>query len=227
MTTVLFWDIDGTLLNSNGAGLGALTKAASQMMGKAVDLSRISLAGMTDWAIATEVLEQHHWASGSSEIKTLLQLYCEHLPESLLRSQGFVLSGVKNILSSLHQRDDVLSLILTGNIATGGWAKLSHYGLNHYFKTGAFCEQSPHRNDIAKQALALAEEALGSVALEKCLVIGDTPHDIRCGQAIGVKTVGIASGRYSAEELTASGSPLVYEFFPQPEDFMREIGLIL
>ena len=227
MTTVLFWDIDGTLLNSNGAGLHALTQAASQMMGRAVDLSGISLAGMTDWAIATEVLEQHRWASGSSEIQTLLGLYCEHLPESLLRSQGFVLSGVKAILSSLHQRDDVLSLILTGNIATGGWAKLSHYELDHYFRRGAFCEQSPYRNDIARQALALAQEALGVVSLEKCFVIGDTPHDVRCGQAIGVKTVGIASGRYSADELTASGSPLVYEVFPQPEDFMSAIGLIL
>lgn len=57
-------------------------------------------------------------------------------------------------------------------------------------------------------------------------MIGDTPYDIRCGQAIGVKTIAIANQHYGVEELASHNSSLVWEKFPNPASFMAQLGLI-
>ena len=53
---VVFWDIDGTLIRTGRAGLYAFQAAASELLGGAVDLSRINAAGMTDHSIAGEII---------------------------------------------------------------------------------------------------------------------------------------------------------------------------
>jgi phosphoglycolate phosphatase-like HAD superfamily hydrolase len=226
MTTVLFWDIDGTLLNSGGAGRFALEDAASEMADKSIDLFDVEMAGMTDRAIATKILYRIGIAPEITKIEQLWQLYQKSLPDRLRQTQGYVLSGVREILEMLHQRDDVISLLLTGNIEVGAWTKLAHYDLDRYFTGGAFGRDTEDRNAIASQALTVAIEKLGSVDLSKCYAIGDTPHDVRCGQAIGAKSIAIASGRYTVSDLIACNSWLVWQSFPKPIDFLAQIGLV-
>ena len=52
-------------------------------------------------------------------------------------------------------------------------------------------------------------------------VIGDTPHDIECANAIGVRTIAVATGGYSVEELRAAPAvaPLRRRL-PAPDAFM-------
>jgi len=223
MKTILFWDIDGTLINSGGAGRLALTRAAGEMGGRTVDLSSLTMAGLTDWAISAQILERMDLSPEPVNITMLLDLYQKHLPASLLESRGDVIQGILEILQALQGRDDVLSLLLTGNIEPGAWMKLSRYGLDVYFSGGGFCDGTFERNAIARQALAVARHKVGAVNLDRCYVIGDTPHDVRCGQSIGVKTIAIASQRYSFDDLTACDSWLVWESFPDPARFMAEI----
>lgn len=59
----------------------------------------------------------------------------------------------------------------------------------------------------------------------RVFVIGDTPHDVRCGQAIGALTVAVASGSYGVEELAATDPWLVLEQLPEPERFVELLGL--
>lgn len=225
MTTILFWDIDGTLLDSGGAGRLAFAQAATEMLGTEVDLATIEMAGRTDWAIATMILQPFGIAPEPAKVEELFSLYQQYLPDSLSKTQGYVLSGVREILEALRQRLDVYLLLLTGNIEAGAWAKLSHYGLDTYFNGGAFGGQTADRIGLARSAFALAQEKVTPIALDKCYVIGDTPHDIRCGQAIGARTIAIASGRYSAQELASYDSWLVWQSFPDPVQFMHKVGL--
>ncbi len=225
MTTVLFWDIDGTLLNSGGAGRFALSDAASALVDVPNALDGIEMAGMTDWGIAIQILNALNIPADKTAITALLQQYLDYLPARLASTSGYVLGGVKEILEQLQQRQDVISLLLTGNSEAGAWTKLTHYGLDDYFSGGAFCQDSSDRHEIARQALALAHQQLGTVSPEKCYVIGDTPHDIRCGQAIGARTIAIASGRYSVTQLASHDSWLVWEDFPEPSFFIAQIGL--
>jgi phosphoglycolate phosphatase len=225
MTTILFWDIDGTLLNSKGAGRLALQEVTRELTGNPVDLSHIRMAGMTDWGIASQILEHLEISPSPQAIEELLGLYQHYIHASLAQTQGFVLAGVRDILETLEKREDVLCLLLTGNIEAGARAKLAHYGLEKYFQGGGFGEGTVDRCAVARKALAVAQAQVERVHLDRCYVLGDTPHDIRCGQAIGARTIGIASGHYSVADLSACESWLVWEEFPAVATFMAQVGL--
>ena len=225
MTTVLFWDIDGTLLTTGRAGIFALEDAASEVIGKPVDLSNLKTAGMTDREIATEILLLYQVAPEPAKVERLLQLYGKYLPASLPRRQGTVLKGVREILDRLQQRTDTISILLTGNIEAGAKAKLAYYGLHSYFTDGSFADGAEDRIAIARQALALARCKVGEVPPEKIYVIGDTPHDIRCGKAIEARVVAVASGSYSVEELEKHQPWWTVSSLPEARVFLPKIGL--
>ena len=224
MTTVIFWDIDGTLLTTARAGVLALEKAASEMLGSPVDLAELKMAGQVDRGIAATILQRSGLASEPTMIERLLQLYSNYLPAHLPDRQGFVLQGVREILDALHSRTDVLSLLLTGNIEATAWAKLAYYQLNAYFDGGAFADHAEDRSAIARQALTLAQHRLG-VTPERLYLVGDTPDDIYCGQAIGAYVIAVATGSYSLEALHQHQPWIALPYLPAPAEFLSLLNL--
>ncbi len=223
--TVLFWDIDGTLLSTGRAGVFALEDATSEVAGAGVDLQRLDTAGLTDFQVASRILESAGQAATPEKVAALVRRYEQLLPASLHRRQGRVLEGVRELLDYLRaDRPDVVSYLLTGNTAAGARAKLEHYGLAAYFPWGAFSTDLSDRATIARTALEYAR-ARNQVTLDRIFVIGDTPYDIRCGQAIGVRTVAVASGEYSVDALSRHNPWLVIERLPAPAAFLSTIGL--
>ena len=111
------------------------------------------------------------------------------------------------------------SYLLTGNTRGGATAKLTHYGLIEFFPDGAFAEDTRERATIAERALALARQA-GPVTADDVFVIGDTPHDIECANAIGVRTIAVATGGYSVDELRAHRPWRLFDELPAPDAFM-------
>jgi phosphoglycolate phosphatase-like HAD superfamily hydrolase len=218
---VLFWDLDGTLLLTGRAGLYAFEEALEEVTGAHVSLEEISTPGFTDAGVARLVLEHAGRPSDPETVEAVLRSYERRLPDSLPRRQGQVLDGVREALEDLEGRDDVRSYLLTGNTPAGARAKLGHYDLDRFFPDGegAFCIDHGSRIDIARRALPLAEGA------EAVYVIGDTPADVECGKAIGARTIAVASGWHSAEELTATDPWLVLERIPEPAEFRRLLGL--
>ncbi|MEM1171145.1 MAG: HAD hydrolase-like protein [Cyanobacteria bacterium P01_H01_bin.35] len=228
MTTILFWDIDGTLLTTGRAGIFALEDAARDITGKKIDLSQLNTAGATDCLLAAQILELGGITPDDEKIEQLLQIYGEYLPQNLTRKQGKILEGVKEILSHLHpHRNDVISLLLTGNTSVGAKAKLTHYGLDSYFNftQGGFSDRLADRKAIARQALTSAQELIGEINLEKVYVIGDTPHDINCCDAIGARSIAVATGSYELEELQQYNPWWAISSLPTPDVFTDKIGL--
>lgn len=218
---VLFWDIDGTLLTTARAGVFAWEDSVRELTAKDFDLSVIRTAGMTDYQIALRTLETLGVDASASSVERLLRRYEELLPGSLPRRNGRVLDNVREILEHLRdERQDVRSYLLTGNTRAGARAKLTYYGLAGFFSDGAFAEDTAARSTIATRALELARQA-GPVGDETIFVIGDTPHDIECAKAIGAKTIAVATGGYSVEELRPYGAWRLYETLPAPGEFIR------
>jgi phosphoglycolate phosphatase len=250
MTTVLLWDIDGTLLTTGRAGIFAWEDAAEEVLGKKIDLAELNTSGLTDVEVAVRivetVLESENRESGVEKIqrtqlipprtspyeggdskaeivKRLLRSYEKHLPGSLPKKQGRVLPGVREILEDARKRTNVLIGLLTGNTRAGAQAKLSYYGLNDYFHFGAFSDDTTDRPSIARKALELARERAPGLTLDRVFVIGDTPHDIHCGQAIGARTIAVAFPPYTVEALAELQPWWVLEKLPEPGMFFEKI----
>jgi phosphoglycolate phosphatase len=220
---VLFWDIDGTLLTTARAGVFAWEDSVRELTDRDFDLSTIRTAGMTDYQIAVKTLEAIGVEPTLEKVTRLLRRYEELLPSSLPRRQGRVLDNVREILEHLEaERPDVRSYLLTGNTRAGAHAKLTYYGLARFFSDGAFAEDTGARSSIASRALELARRA-GPIGEETIFVIGDTPHDIECAKAIGAKTIVVATGGYSVDELKPLKPWRLFETLPGPEKFVRLI----
>jgi phosphoglycolate phosphatase len=232
---VLFWDIDGTLLTSQRAGWSAFDEACSEVMAiEAVDWTNIDIRGATDGGVARRVLEAHGKPSDDASVARLLHCYEQRLPAFLAERNVTPLPGVVAILERLRPRTDVMSMLLTGNTRRGAHAKLERCGLLPFFQGpngshgpfGGFADDGVLRDGIARAAFLLAERTLGGgLHGERCFVIGDTPHDISCGKAIGARTVAVATGGHPAEELKACEPWLVWDHLPAPDEFERTLGL--
>lgn len=220
--TVLFWDIDGTLLTTGKAGVPAWEAAVREVTGRGFQLSSIRVPGLTDYQIALRTFEMLGIPATDELLQRVVRRYEEGLPAALPQRQGRVLPHVREVLEHLASRTDVRSYLLTGNTRGGARAKLTHYGLFRYFPDGAFAEDATARSSIAVRALELARRA-GPVADDRIFVVGDTPHDVQCGDAIGARTIAVGTGGYTVEELSAHRPWRVFAELPPPAEFTRLI----
>ena len=224
--TVLYWDIDGTLLSTARAGVFALEEGAQAVLGWRPDLSEMKTAGLTDHRIAARALEREGANASPEAVDEFIAEYERRLPEALPRRQGEVLPGVREILAALDGREDVLSVLLTGNTRAGARAKLDHYGLADHFVDGAFSEDLGTRESIARRARVLATERLGAPPQDgRAYVIGDTPHDVDAGRAIDARTVVVATGGYGFDELAGLDPWWALERLPPPAEFTERLGI--
>jgi phosphoglycolate phosphatase len=220
--TVLFWDIDGTLLTTAKAGVFAWEQAVRDLTGREFELVSMRIAGMTDFQIAERTFDTLGIEADAHFLRRFVDRYGELLPASLPRKQGSVMPNVREILEHLRGRSDVRSYLLTGNTRAGARAKLTHYNLIEYFPEGAFAEDTGDRGSIARRALELAKEG-GAVDEGAMFVIGDTPHDVECAKAIDARTIAVATGGYALEELQAHQPWRALSELPPVDEFVRLI----
>jgi phosphoglycolate phosphatase-like HAD superfamily hydrolase len=220
--TVLFWDVDGTLLTTGKAGVPAWEEAVREVVGHDFELSSFRVAGLTDFQIARRTFQMLGVEADEHTLRRMVRRYEELLPAALPRRQGRVLPNVREILELMRGRPDVRSYLLTGNTRGGARAKLTHYDLWRYFPDGAFAEDAGERAAIATRALDMARR-LGSVSLDAIFVVGDTPHDIECANVIGARTVAVATGGYSLDELASHHPWRAFAELPPADAFARLI----
>jgi phosphoglycolate phosphatase len=221
---ILFWDIDGTLLTTGKAGVPAWEQAVFDTTGRTFELSSIRIAGMSDFQIALRTFELLGVEPEPGRLTGLVRRYEELLQTTLSQRKGHVMPHVREILEAMQSRPDVRSYLLTGNTRGGAKAKLTHYGLWHYFPDGGFAEDTGDRPSIAARALELARRA-GPLQDERLFVIGDTPHDVHAANAIGALTIAVATGGYSLAELEAHQPWKALSELPPAGEFARMVGL--
>ncbi|MEW5984246.1 MAG: haloacid dehalogenase-like hydrolase [Acidobacteriota bacterium] len=220
--TILFWDIDGTLLTTARAGVLALEDACREVTGHTLDLQAIKSDGLTDHQLTVKILEQAGRKPTTELVERFLRHHESRLPHRLPQRRGRVLDGIREALAYLRERrPDIHSMLLTGNTAAGARAKLAHYGLQKLFDGGAFSEDTGPRAGIAVRALASVREKFPEAAIEPghIFVIGDTPHDIDAARAIGARCIAVATGAYPQAALEAHGAWMVLERVPDPPAF--------
>ncbi len=202
MKHLLLWDIDGTLIASGGAGMRALERALRTVFGIDGSLADIDFAGRTDTWIMRAVLRKFALEESTENFARFFDGYVATLPSELVNPHARVLPGVHEILAAVAAHGDFAQGLLTGNMRRGAQAKLAHHGLWEQFAFGAFGDDSEHRNELGPHAVRRAFERHGfNFASDDVWVIGDTPHDIACGKAIGARTLAVGTGGSTVEQL--------------------------
>lgn len=214
---LFLFDIDGTLVDTGGAGMASLKEATCEIFGhRGPDLD---LAGSTDLGIVANI--HHHFAVEPTRERfdAYIDVYLARLNWNLThgRFNGHVYPGVHELLAELTARPGVAVGLLTGNAAGGAAAKMRHFGLADYFPFGAYGCDHADRNRLGLYALERAASHAGRTFLPaNTWIIGDTPKDIACAHAIGARCLAVATGSFSASELMANGADQVVETLEHP-----------
>jgi len=205
MRLVLF-DIDGTLLMSDGAGRRAIHTALIEVFGS-TGPADYRFDGKTDKQIVRALMrhEGHEDEHIDARMNNVLGRYVECLTSELAqpRFRARLLDGIPELLDALEVREDVVLGLLTGNLEAGARAKLRAVGIDPArFRVGAFGSDHEHRPELPAIAQLRALETLGmEIHGGDVVVIGDTPADIECARSIEARSIGVATGRYSVAEL--------------------------
>ena len=229
MTTIqkrlLLFDIDGTLIHSGGAGVQALKVAFKERFGIVDDLHGIEIAGMTDSGIVVNILNKHKIPSTNENVSAFLDSYVHFLSLELPQRKGNLLPGVLQLLEKLKSRPHLVLALLTGNVSRGARLKLEHYGVWHFFEFGAFADDHRDRNQLGRFARARAKEKHGcEFAASEIDVIGDTPRDIACGKALGARTIAVATGTWSRDELAKYEPDFLIDDLANVETIVDTLG---
>lgn len=222
----ILWDIDGTLLTTARAGVVALEDGVAEVLDRHVDLSGLSTSGLTDRMVARAILVSLNLEPNPRIENELLATYCRQLPTRLGQRRGRVMEGVVDILERLSARDDVVTALLTGNLRAGAVAKLRSYGLEHYFDMsfGGFGDDGYDRVEIAQSFLGRLGKR-HDVREDAIYLVGDTPFDVACGNAVGMRTIAVASGLHDVDELTGCNPWWTLARLPTPDAFLARLGL--
>lgn len=210
---VLLFDIDGTLVNTGGAGGDAIFDALREDFAPASNVEGVSFAGRTDRAICRDLLRLNGLEVNETNWIRMRDGYLRRLGTYLGQREGRVLPGIVETIARLKRREDVALGLLTGNTREGARLKLGHYGLHHHFAFGGFGDHHDDRNHVAAEALAAARGHLPShdLSLDRVYVIGDTPLDISCARAIGARAIAVATGTHTRAELAEAKPDHLYD----------------
>jgi phosphoglycolate phosphatase-like HAD superfamily hydrolase len=219
MRLILF-DIDGTLLWTDGAGRRAIHRALLEEMGTAGPIETYRFDGKTDPQIVRELLKMagHPECESEDRITAVCDRYVGLLTAELAKpTQATRLyPGITDLLAALEPYEAAgraLVGLLTGNVEHGAALKLRSAGLDPArFAVGAFGSDSHARADLpAVAARRAAERTGGRFTGNDITIIGDTPDDVACARPMGARTVAVATGFYKVDALRAAGATHVFE----------------
>jgi phosphoglycolate phosphatase-like HAD superfamily hydrolase len=205
---LLLFDIDGTMLLKASAEHAASMHAALREVHGIADPSAVGVAaaGRTDGEIARQILLRSGVSADRIDARAadVREVACREFghrcPPDL---RGKVAPGIAELLDDLAERDDVFSALVTGNFEPIARLKLERAGLGHHFADGQGAFGSDHEDRAALPPIARRRAAANGRPhpRERTVVIGDTPSDVACARADGVRCLAVASGPYPAADL--------------------------
>lgn len=196
---LLIWDIDGTLMSSKGIGRRAMDSTFKRLYDIESGFKNVEMSGRLDYQIIRDAHDNH--SIPSYDLSRFYEAYEIELKDEIKSdTKASVLAGIIDILE--RNNENIYHILGTGNCEIGARLKLSHVGLDHYFRVGGFGDEDKDRWQIIEKGYNLARSYYNiDFKKSNTYVIGDTPHDINCAKRMGVKSIAVATGSHSYKEL--------------------------
>jgi phosphoglycolate phosphatase len=224
---LILFDIDGTLVLTGGAGGRAMSLAFEEIFGIRDAFRGVPLAGRTDAWILRDGAAAHGISPDSPALLRFRDAYLRHLVVELEKPgpRKGIMPGIRRLLDALSARDDIYLALLTGNYEEGARIKLEYFDLWRYFRCGAFGDEAPHRNGLVKKAVERVAACGGpTIAAARTVVIGDTPLDVAGAVFSGARSLAVATGSHTVDQLRASGADVVMQDLGDTEQVLRVIA---
>lgn len=217
---VVLFDIDGTLLDTGGAGREAFIRGLARVTGVRDELAYVSFAGNTDRNVLDAVMRTRGLQFGTEETQRIFREIALELRALLRECPAREVAGAGGFVARLAAEGAEMGLV-TGNIRECAFLKLGSVGLDPYFRFGGFGDEHAERSKIARSALAAAGEMGIDVAAGGVCLVGDTPLDVAAGLAVGIPVIGVASGKFGEKELLEAGASVTVKDFSEAERLWR------
>jgi phosphoglycolate phosphatase-like HAD superfamily hydrolase len=198
MSIALYWDIDGTLLNTGGLGAPILESAFEKITGFKSLINKKSMSGMTDYEIVEELANKVDVQISDTQIEKILVLYTERIKLIYESNPPKVFQNTLLALKYLEQDPQIFNFLASGNCKVGGLIKLEAANLSSFFPS-EFCFFSSLKNKTRMQILA--EVKMHSLGFDSAIVVGDSPRDIVCAKKNGLSVLALDSGQHNSSEL--------------------------
>lgn len=225
-STLVLFDIDGTLLLSGGAGKRALNQAFEEVFAVAAGFDGIPVAGRTDRLIFEDALARAGLSATPARRDRFYRRYFDLLEREIVNPgpRKGLMPGVRALLDQLDGISGVTSGLLTGNFARAARIKLEHFGLWHFFLCGAYGDDAPERDALVPVAVDRARRhGVAIASATHVVVVGDTPLDIQCARAAGARCVAVATGSYDEASLAAHGADCVLSDLRDAQGFIDRL----
>ena len=225
---LILFDIDGTLLLSGRAGLRAMTRAFDKTFGITNAFAGESFGGRTDSYLVSKALQGAGLPDTPEQHDRFREIYIPLLAQEIEQpgsGHKGLMPGARELLEVLHDHHHLHLALLTGNYREAAEIKLQHFELWDFFEWGAFSDDAADRNALVPIARSRAETYDVPVeAIERVIVIGDTPHDIECARVAGARSIAVATGGFTIDQLRVAGADAV---LPDLSDTQKVIELLL
>ncbi|MFZ2955758.1 MAG: HAD family hydrolase [Candidatus Ozemobacteraceae bacterium] len=219
--TLILFDIDGTLLSAGRSGYMALERSAIEVLGATRGLEGIRLDGNTD----SNALRQISRRDGTPyPAPSLIELFKKHYVEILQKEivgKGHLKPGIPELLSHLSQKSGTQMGLVTGNFREGAEIKLKRFGISDYFPFGAFGCEHPERSELVRLAMKRAQQRIqGKYPPSRVIMVGDTIHDVAACRPWGIRSLAVATGSASRQDLEESGATLAVDDLSRTQEIV-------
>lgn len=223
--SLVLFDIDGTLLRSEGAGIAAMLSAFRQIHGDlGFSFDGLEIAGALDGLLFAKLMSRHGLPAHAEAEEHFRNTYRAELDRTMTAERTRRMPGAAELAHSLSARGTAVGL-LTGNYEVTAHIKIRVAGFDErIFPFGAFGSDGPSRRHLTPVAVNRATAHHGrSFDPSKVTIIGDTPLDIDCAKAHGCRAIGVATGPFTVEQLRDSGADLAVSTLAETDMLERWI----
>ncbi|MEI7708596.1 MAG: HAD hydrolase-like protein [Chlorobium sp.] len=223
---LVLFDIDGTLLTVNSINRRILMDALREVYGTEGSAGTHNFAGKMDSVIIYEVLQNTGLSDAviAEKFDKAKKTYIEMFRMHARHTDIILMEGIRELLDKLSASSELMLGLLTGNFEGSGRHKLLLPDINHYFSFGAFADDAASRNELPQVAVDKAYQLTGKKFSEQnIIIIGDTEHDIACAKVVNAKSIAVATGTYSSEELKKHNPHILYENLTATDIVISEI----